>query len=297
MSTSNVIPRPAHLLMATLAAAASSLLAACVSPAATLYSALVSDSAVRVERGVRFGAGARDQLDIYHPANDPAPAAPIIFFVYGGSWRDGDRAMYGFAGSALAARGYTTVIADYRLFPEVRFPGFVQDSARAYRWTHDTLTRSPVGVRPIVVAGHSAGAHTAALLAADRSYLTAVGAPPPAAFIGLAGPYAFDPTTWPTTKDVFAGARSADSTRPVAFAGPHVPPALLMHGTADDTVKLFNQRDFAKALAASGVPVRAREIPEATHAGLVLALSRPFRRNDGPLDEITRFLQANFPAP
>jgi acetyl esterase/lipase len=281
------------LPIALLATMLTALLSASIAPAGRMFSAIVADGGVDVERGVRFGPGPRDALDIYRPRAATAPNAPVLFFIYGGGWTDGDRATYGFVGAAFAARGITTVIADYRVFPEARFPTFVQDSARAYRWAADTIARG----RPIVVAGHSAGAHTAALLAADRSYLAAVRAPPPAALIGLAGPYAFDPTTWPTTKEIFATAPTADAARPIAFAGAHLPPTLLLHGTGDETVKLFNQRDFAAKLGEAGVAVRALELPAVTHTGILLALSRPFRRPGDVLDTITVFLNQTFNAP
>ena len=43
--------------------------------------------------------------------------------------------------SALASRGFVTVIADYRLYPEVKYPDFLADSARAVRWACDHAAR------------------------------------------------------------------------------------------------------------------------------------------------------------
>src|SRR5215469_1501440 len=76
----------------------------------------------RVATGVLYGAGARQTLDVYAP--EPRRAqAPIAVFFYGGSWQGGDKSIYRFVGAALAARGVVTVIPDYRVYPEVRFPG------------------------------------------------------------------------------------------------------------------------------------------------------------------------------
>ena len=55
----------------------------------------------------------------------------MVVFFYGGSWNRGDRAQYRFVGEALAARGIVTVIPDYRLYPEVRYPDFLKDNAAA----------------------------------------------------------------------------------------------------------------------------------------------------------------------
>lgn len=259
----------------------------------------ISERSVIVEPGFRYGPGRRDLVDIYRPRAGTG-RGPVAIYIYGGGWKAGDRALYGFMGAALASRGITTAIPDYRLYPEVSFPAFVEDAARAYGFVAGTIARPETGAgreaatRPIYLIGHSAGAHIAALLALDRRYLSAVGphVPRPAGLIGLAGPYAFDPTTWPTTKAIFAKAANADQARPVAFAGPQAPPTLLMHGLDDDVVKLWNMRDFAAALSRANVPVRTLELPGLGHIGVMLSVLRPLRWRGPVLDEIVRFISS-----
>ncbi len=260
-----------------------------------IYSALTSELGIDTETGIAYGAHPRQQLDIYRA--DPATEkAPIVVFYYGGGWKDGDRAIYKFVGTALAKRGITTVIPDYRLFPEVQFPGFVDDAAKAYGWVGNNASRLGRcgGNRPIIVVGHSAGAHTAALLSLDASYLDrhATGTRRPAAMIGLAGPYAFDPTTWPSTKDVFASARATpDRTRPVTFAVQGLaPPTLLLHGGDDETVKLYNTRDLGAAIKAAGQRVQVVEYPGIGHVGLILTVSKPLRWRASALDDMVTFI-------
>jgi acetyl esterase/lipase len=263
------------------------------STVASLYSGLVSDRGVVVEAGVAFGPLARDRLDIYRPASGDK-GGPIAMFIYGGGWRSGERATYGFVGAALAARGITTVIADYRLFPDVQFPLFVEDAARAYAWVSANLASDAGRRRPIVLIGHSAGAYIAAMLALDERYLTAAGvAERPAGLIGLAGPYAFDPTTYPTTAAIFAPAAGhADDARPVALVRQGPPRALLMHGLKDETVQLYNTRDLTTALLAAGTPVRTVEYDGIGHMGLVLAISRPLRWRAPALKEMVTFIRS-----
>jgi acetyl esterase/lipase len=288
--------------------ASCSILAACASnpangtepmawSAGQLYSALTSERGIDAETAIAYGTHPRQKLDIYRadPANEKSP---IVIFYYGGSWKDGDRATYKFVGTALAKRGITTVIPDYRLFPEVQFPGFVDDAARAYGWVgrHSARLSKACGAdRPIIVIGHSAGAHTAALLSVDVSYLErhAAGIRRPAAMIGMAGPYAFDPTTWPSTKDVFASARSnPDKTRPLTFARKGTsPPMLLLHGGDDETVKLYNTRDFATALKGAGQKAKIIEYPGVGHVGLILTVSKPLRWRAPTLDDIVAFVE------
>ena len=92
----------------------------------------------KVARDVPYGAAARQKLDIYAPREAGGPL-PVVFFIYGGSWMDGDRRNYDFAGRALAAQGFVTVIADYRLVPEVEYPGFLEDCAAAFAWMVDHI--------------------------------------------------------------------------------------------------------------------------------------------------------------
>lgn len=253
------------------------------------FDVLLRERGVAFTGGIAYGDGARQQLDIYTHCtrND----GPVVLFFYGGGWTGGDRHTYEFVGTALASRGFTTVIADYRLFPEVRFPAFIEDAARAYGFVAKRFSG-----RPLYLMGHSAGAYNAALLALDPRYRRqfAADAPSPAGLIGLAGPYAFDPTTWPSTKDIFVAAAGApDGARPVAFAGRDATlPALLLHGGRDEIVEPYNSADLARALATGGGLVREQIYPSLGHVGLVAALAWPLRWRADVLDEITRFIGA-----
>ncbi|WP_294535122.1 alpha/beta hydrolase [uncultured Rhodoblastus sp.] len=263
-----------------------------------LFNAIVAEKHGAVARGLAYGPLARQKLDIYRPAPEIDRKAIVIFF-YGGGWRRGERAVYRFVGAALAARGYTAVIPDYRLFPQSAFPDFMEDAALSYAWVQRHVA-TPRERRRIVLMGHSAGAHIAALLALDPHYLdeAAMGAPPPAAVVGLAGPYAFDPTTWPRTQKIFAAAaQNPESARPLAFASAKAPPMLLARGDKDGVVADFNADDMAKALEENGVFVENRIYPGLGHVGLVLTLSRPFRWRAPVLDDAIAFIETALKAP
>ena len=258
----------------------------------SLFNALVSER-VAIRPNIAYGPLNRQRLDVYEAAADSKRKAIVLFF-YGGGWRDGDRATYQFVGAALAAQGLTTVIADYRLFPEVGFPAFMQDAALAYGWV-DAHLNAVEGNAPIILMGHSAGGYIAALLALDRRYLAEVapGAQKPAGVVGLAGPYAFDPTNWPSTREIFVGAAAdPDMARPVAFVTPEAPPMLLLRGLADETVRDFNAEELAKALRANQVEVDLRQFAGISHSGLVLALSRPLRWRAPVLRDSVAFIDA-----
>src|SRR5262245_15969713 len=142
-----------------LAAGAAAPLAAC-SPLSVINGWAPSDT-YRTTTGVAYGPEARHQLDIYVPA-EVRPDSPVVVFFYGGSWNSGDRANYLFIGEALAAKGCVAVVPDYRLYPEVRFPAFLDDCALAVRWTLDNIGRTGGNPRQVFLMGHSAGAYNAA---------------------------------------------------------------------------------------------------------------------------------------
>jgi acetyl esterase/lipase len=257
----------------------------------TVFSAVFSEAGVRIERGLTYGGHARQMLDVYSPESG-AGGGPVAVFIYGGGWRAGERATYGFVGAALASRGITTVIPDYRLYPEVMFPGFVEDAAKAYRWTARNVAGAGTS-RPIFLIGHSAGAHIAGLMAVDAAHLGRErgNVPAPAGFIGLAGPYSFDPTTFETTRDIFASVTDAARARPTELVSAGAPPALVMHGLDDETVRIWNTRTFAAALTSHGVTVKTLEFPGIGHTGIVLALAWPFRWRAPVLQEIVGFIE------
>jgi len=123
---------------------------------------------------VAYGPDQRHRLDVYAPAA-PRPGAPIVVFFYGGNWNSGERADYRFIGRSLAEDGAIVVIPDYRVYPQVRWPDFLRDSAQAVRWAYDNAAHLGANPDRIVLMGHSAGAYNAVKLATDGRWLAEVG--------------------------------------------------------------------------------------------------------------------------
>ena len=179
------------------------------SPTAVL-NALAPRDGVTPTRNIAYADGPRHRLDIYAPLPAVTPA-PVIVFFYGGGWASGSKAMYRFVGAGLAARGVLVVIPDYRLYPEVRFPAFMDDAATAVAWTRANASRFGGDPRRLFLMGHSAGAQIATLLALDAGYLRSVHLSPRrdvCGVIGLAGPYDFLPLRSATLRDVFGPKRN-----------------------------------------------------------------------------------------
>lgn len=255
------------------AAAVAGLLAAC-SPVDVL-NAMAPDVAVTSD--IAYGAHPRQRLDVYAPARQPAP---VVVFFYGGGWRSGDRAMYRFAAASLAAQGFVVVVPDYRLYPDVAFPAFIDDGAAAVAWTRAHAAAHGGDTGRMFVMGHSAGAYIAAMLTLDRHYLARHGIDPDSALsgmVGLAGPYDFLPLNDPALEAIFAPAGDLALSQPVTYARGDAPPLLLLHGATDTTVWARNTRNLAARIQADGGRVETRIYPSATHATIVGALARPIR--------------------
>ena len=267
-------------------------------PLATLNALAASDQHTRLA-DVAYGPLPRQRLDIYRPAGaTPAGGWPVVVFFYGGSWNQGERAQYGFVGAALASRGMLTLVADYRLYPEVRFPTFLADSALALAWGLKNAAEQGGNPRRVFVMGHSAGAYNAAMLALDPRWLAATGHAPRelAGFIGLAGPYDFLPMTNLAAQPVFFHPHYPPGTQPRAFAGPQAPRSFLAAGATDDLVDPErNTATLAARLQAAGVGVTQQRYERVNHLTLIGAFGLPLRWLAPVLDDVTAFVM-NAPA-
>lgn len=277
------------LLASALVLGGATLLAAC-SPLA-IINASVPSKTFYADKDIAFGPNARDRLDVYRPAT-AVGAAPVVVFFYGGNWASGDRADYLFVGEALASKGFITVIPDYRLYPEVRFPEFLNDSARAVRWALDHAAELGGDPARVFLMGHSAGAYNAAMLALNPEYLRAAGVDVRRirGLIGLAGPYDFRPFRDEITRGVFSSVGEAIETQPIHFVSSAAPPTLLITGDADTVVSPGNSVRLSARLRERGVAVQEIVYPGAGHRKLVGALAAHLRGLLPVRDDVAAFI-------
>jgi len=258
-------------------------------------SKLAGDPARLAAAGVAFGEDPRLRLDVWAPRERGGGPYPVVVFFYGGGWDSGSRTDYGFVGRAFAARGFVTIVPDYRLVPNVRFPTFVEDAAKAVRWTRDHVAQFGGDASRINLSGHSAGAYIAAMLALDPHYLRDAGVDPAAirAAALLSGPYDFYPFTEQRGRAAFGAWPRPGETQPVNFARAGAPPMLLMHGTADTVVRPGNSRRLAAALAKAGAPVELKLYPGKSHIDTIKSLSPLFRGTTSALTDSIAFFNAH----
>jgi acetyl esterase/lipase len=287
--------RPSRLayLWATAAVILTFLLSAC-SPLATFNALAPADPGALISRDIAYGDGARQRLNVYRPDHGPR-AAPVVVFLYGGSWNSGRKDDNDFVGAAFAANGFVVVIPDYRLVPEVRYPVFLDDNAAALRWAYDHIADYGGDPHRIHLLGHSAGAYNVMMVTLDRSYLAHVGLPPNAikSAAALAGPYDFLPFDVDATIAAFGGAADPAATQPIHYARSSAPPIFLATGSDDRTVYPRNTHALAAKLREAGAIVKETTYPGISHVGILLAISKPFRGDAPVLSDVVDFFHAH----
>jgi acetyl esterase/lipase len=249
----------------------------------------VLPSRIALSTSIAYAKGARHTLDVCRPKT--ATAAPVIVFFYGGGWRSGSKRIYRSVAKALARRGYVAVLPDYRIYPQVRYPDFLDDGAQAVRWVKDNVKRYGGDSQKIFLMGHSAGAHIAAMLAIDATWLQKVGLMPGrdiAGLIGVSGPYDFLPLKDETLKIIFGGNRP--ETQPIFHVTPGAPPALLLTGDKDDVVGAGNSTRLAERLRAAGNEATAVIYPRIGHYLIVAAIAPVIRALVPVLRDIDDFI-------
>ena len=269
---------------------------------------------------IAYGSEKRQKLDVYVPADPgaaPASAAaapdsraarsdgiardsggtqrgrPVVIFWYGGSWQEGSKSEYRFVGAALAERGFVTVLPDYRLYPKVKFPEFLDDAAKAVAWVQQHAQEFGGDPQQIVLMGHSAGAHMAAFLALRPDYLTRAGGRPEGikGLVGLAGPYAMTPNTR-ALRTIFGKPYVAADYQPLRFVTRQAPPTFLAHGLDDHLVSVHQTEALRDALRRNDVRVETELYADRGHADMVAAFSIPARNRAPVLDDAVKFIES-----
>lgn len=241
-------------------------------------------------KGISYGSNPANRLDVYRP-RDSGQRSPVVVFLYGGRWQSGAKEEYRLVGDALTRRGIVVVIPDYRMYPDARFPAWVEDGARAVRWSVDNIRKFNGDSSRIFIIGHSAGAHTAALLALDERYLRAAGvaAQSVRGVVSMAGPV---DTTW-TDADVQA-LMGPPAGWPATYPASHIDgtemPLLFLHGESDETVAQINSSRLNSRILERNGCARLISYPGVGHVEIVVALALPWLRRAPVVADILSFI-------
>lgn len=263
------------------------------SSVSTMLNLFVPTSGYTIKADLAYGDDPRQRLDLYVPDGLKSPA-PVMLFFYGGAWQSGTKDLYRALGQTFASAGIVVAVADYRLYPQVKYPEFVRDGAMALRFVHDHAGEYGGDPARVFVAGHSAGAYIAVMLASDPQYTALVGGNLHwiRGAIGIAGPYDFLPLRDKNLIAIFGGANRAD-TQPISYIDGKRPPMLLVTGSDDSTVYPANTRHMAERLKRFGNEPEVRVYESVSHIGIILSLAPSIGPHTSLREDMLRFIAAS----
>lgn len=279
------IPRKLFAVAITLIALIACTPAALESTGLSAVSANAGLEGISRIANLTYGPLERQKLDVYQPKNTKTPR-PVIVFTYGGGFKSGSKDEYGFVAEAFSSLGYVTVIFDYRLYPQATWPAYLEDGAQAIAWVSKEIGKYGGDPNRILIAGHSAGAYIAAMLAVNPEYLRAANVPDGTikAALTFSGAYEF----WNANRKAHGGfigadiqevmgpAETAPQTQPINYVEKSAPPFVIVHGTDDGLLEPAQAKAMKKKLESVNVPVIYLEYPMA-HATTILAMAKPLR--------------------
>ena len=211
----------------------------------------------QVIKHLSYGKESGQFLDLYLPRQGDNSAGNNVrlIFIHGGAWKSGNKDEYAYLGATMAAYGIACAVVGYRLYPEVRYPVFVEDVAHAIRWLHQNGKRFGFPEGPTYLMGHSAGAHIACLVAMDERFhqLADKALEKVAGIVGLSGVYRFFPETSELYKDIFSLAQpDYEMAKPINYVGEGKVPILMFHGDQDDIIGIVNAEQMREAAEEKG---------------------------------------------
>ena len=264
-------------------------LAACTDSVLYLANSIARLGDYTVTRDIAYGSRPANKLDLYQPVDK---ARGTIIFFYGGCWgacQTLPKDHYRFVAQTLTRLGYAVAIPDYRLYPDVKFLSIMDDARQAFKWISENHREYGIDNRSIILMGHSAGAHIAAMLTTNEQHLGNDLYRDLRGFIGLAGPYDF-PLDQDYQFELFSEIDYKES-QPSFFVDGTEAPMLLLHGDDDNKVYLRNLVKMRQAVETNGGSVKTKVYEDVGHAQIIAALFMPLRNRYPVVEDISAYLR------
>ena len=256
---------------------------------------------MKVHRDLPYNDGKNpvQKLDVYAPTD--GKKHPIVVWIHGGGWRGGDKNAVQRKPQAFVDQGFLFVSVNYRLIPDVAVKEMAGDIGNAVKWVHDHAADYGGDSQRIIIAGHSAGAHFAALVSTDESYLKAEGL----SLSDIKGCIPVDTAVYdipqqlksrgPVGSQIYKAAFAEDEKTqkdlsPISHIakGKGIPPFLILH-VASRPDSTAQSQAFAKRLQNAGVEAKVIPAKGKTHGTINRDLGLP---DDAPTKAVFEFLAA-----
>lgn len=237
-------------------------------------------------KNISYGDLDRQKLDLYK-TDRPKDGAPLLVFIHGGSWSEGNKGLYKFLAEGFTASGYDIAVPNYRLFPEVRYPDMIVDTAKAISYI---AKANPD--RSIVLLGHSAGAYNMLMTVLEPKYLSAEGLSLCDTVVGavsLAAPTGIIPLKEEPYITIFPDRFTAEDA-PLNNVKGATPPLFFGHGAKDKTVYPQNSEALAEKIVMRGGSAEVKIYQDLNHTDLVKVISRLFDGGSNLKSDIVSFI-------
>ncbi|MDE2455660.1 MAG: alpha/beta hydrolase [Burkholderiales bacterium] len=244
-------------------------------------SALAREGSAGAQLDLAYGSADGETLDLFPPSASAGGPAPVLVFIHGGYWRALDKSDFSFVAPALNAAGALVVVPNYALCPAVTVEHITLQMVAALAWTWRNAARFGGDASRIVVAGHSAGGHAAAMMVSCRWKQVAADLPAQLVRAGLAisGLYDLEPLrhTPFLQPDLRLTAASVARLSPAFFPRPRAAPLVAVAG-ADESEEFQRQNRLIRDVwGPTAVPV-CETLPEANHLSILTSLADPAGR-------------------
>ncbi len=231
---------------------------------------------------IPYGDHERQKVDIYLPDDEALAGLPVLLFMHGGAWRNGERNWVGFMAPPVVAWPAILVSVGYRLAPAAKFPAPLEDCLDALAWVYRNIEEQGGDSDRLFVGGHSSGGHLASLVALRPDLVERRGLPADAvkACFPLSAPLECrldrsDGRRKAVILNLLARPEDDRDATPLTHTAGNRVPFYLSHGSQDLPEVMENNRRMSESLAGEDCAVRYEVFEGLGHFESVLQCADP----------------------
>lgn len=213
---------------------------------------------------VRYGAGARQRLDVFSCGTADAPT---LVFIHGGYWQQNDKEPFAFLGEGLLPAGFNLAVVEYTLAPAARMDAIVGEIHASVAWVIDHAKEIGGDPRRVFVSGHSAGGHLTAMAMTDERV---------AGGLAISGIYDLEPIRLNYLNEKLRlDAAEAERNSPILHLPSQAAPLLVTVGLGELPELIRQSEEFAAAWRKRGLPGEYVPLAGHDHFSILDELARP----------------------